>query len=212
VESNAKCFFLSLAAIIALPAGLQHPDRRPEGGSGLKKLLIPALVAMALLCGCNRERAGIAATGADSFPVYPGSQYLPDLTELFRKAGTVTSTRGSVPPQVLYDTDASLEDVASYYSKQNGFPSVAPSDAPATGGTKPGAFYRTGDLNDDTRAIEPIIRKLNLTVDVAKATGKYRGAHISGDARHPRVTLSRPYFDPTKSQVVNRTLIIMVRE
>ena len=63
----------------------------------------------------------------------------------------------------------------------------------------------------DAKAIEPLIQKLNLQTDVSKATGRYRAAELAPRPNRPRVTIQRPYFDVTTSQVVDKTLILMSR-
>ena len=53
------------------------------------------------------------------------------------------------------------------------------------------------------------MKKMKLNVDISKAQGKYRAAEIEPKRNRPRVTLQRPYFDVTKSQAVDRTIILM---
>ncbi len=74
---------------------------------------------------------------------------------------------------------------------------------------KPPAYYRNGDLATDNKAVEPLMKKLNLNVDVSKARGKYRAVEIESKMNRPRVTIQRPYFDVINSQVVDRTMILM---
>ena len=50
-----------------------------------------------------------------------------------------------------------------------------------------------------------------MKIDASKAVGEYKGAHIGGNG-HPRVTLTRPYFDLLQQKVVDRTLVIMAQE
>ena len=50
-----------------------------------------------------------------------------------------------------------------------------------------------------------------LGVDISKASGTYRAAEISRKTNRPQVTIQRPYFDFTTSQVVDRTIILMAR-
>jgi hypothetical protein len=77
--------------------------------------------------------------------------------------------------------------------------------------TKPPAYYRAGDHATDIKEIEPLIKQMNLATDTSKAVGTYKAAEIAPRPNRPRVTISRPYFDVTTSQVVNRTLILMSR-
>jgi hypothetical protein len=182
----------------------------------LRTRSILAVTALLLLplAGCGKKEASDATPGAApaaTFTVYPGARYLPELTDTFKRAATVVNPSAPPPPQVLYDTDASLEQVAEFYAKNNGISKVWPDATGDFSTVQPPAYYRTGDLAADFTGIEPVLQKMNMNVDKTKSVGQYRGAHINGNG-HPRVTLSRPYFDFTKSQVVDRTLIIMVRE
>src|SRR5204862_1838516 len=111
----------------------------------------------------------------------------------------------------IYDTDAPVDAVAQFYAKAYGYPNVAPDATNNLSAAKPPAYYRTGDLGADTRAAEPIIKKIGLNTDVSKATGTYRAAEISRQNNRPQVTIQRPYFDPTTSQTVDRTIILMAR-
>ena len=86
---------------------------------------------------------------------------------------------------------------------------MAPDATNNLSAAKPAAYYRTGDLHADVVAIQPVLQKMNLKVDVSKAQGKYRAAEIEGKPNRPRVTIQRPYFDVTTSQVVDRTIILM---
>lgn len=178
-----------------------------------KTLLALTIVSMLLpLAACKKKEAAESTNGgAVTFAVYPGAHYLPDLTDLFKRAAPVVNPNAAVPPQVLYDTDAPLEQVAEFYAKNNGIPKVWPDSTGDFNSVQPPAYYRSGDLHEDFVGIEPVLKKMNMNVDASKAQGKYRGAHISGNG-HPRVTLSRPYFDIVHQQVVDRTLIIMVKE
>ncbi|MGZ7079211.1 MAG: hypothetical protein ACXVJT_07355 [Thermoanaerobaculia bacterium] len=175
------------------------------------KVLAVVMIAGAVIFGCNKEN-GENDTEAFSFVVYPGSRYLPDLTELTKRAHKVLSpNEPEAPPTAIYDTDASLEDVASYYAKSYGYTTVAPDATNNLSAAKPQAYYRSGDLALDTKAIQPLLQKMGVTTDASKATGGYRAAEISPKSNRPRVTVQRPYFDVTKSQVVDRTLILMAR-
>jgi len=88
---------------------------------------------------------------------------------------------------------------------------VAPDATNNLSAAKPPAYYRAGDLGADARAADPIIKKIGLNTDVSKAAGTYRAAEISRKPNRPQVTVQRPYFDVTTSQVVDRTIILMAR-
>ncbi len=174
-------------------------------------VLVIVIVAGTVIWGCNREN-GENETEAFSFVVYPGSRYLADLTELTKRAHKVLSpNQPETPPTAIYDTDASLEDVANFYAKSYGYASVAPDATNNLSAAKPQAYYRSGDLATDTKAIQPLLQKMGVSTDASKATGGYRAAEISPKQNRPRVTVQRPYFDVMKSQVVDRTLILMAR-
>jgi hypothetical protein len=167
------------------------------------------LIAGTIVVGCTKEN-GEGETEAFTFVVYPGSRYLPDLNELFKKAQKQIKP-GEDVPTAIYDTDASVEDVAKFYAKAYGYASVAPDATNNLSAAKPQAFYRNGDLQTDVKPIVPLLQKIGVTSDTSKAQGGYRAAEITPKPNRPRVTIQRPYFDLTKSQVVDRTLILMQR-
>jgi hypothetical protein len=82
---------------------------------------------------------------------------------------------------------------------------------PGSAAAKTQAYYYTGDLAKDNAPLEPVLKQLNLQTDLTKAAGAYKAAFISPRPNRPRVTIQRPYFDVTTSQVVDRTLILMSR-
>lgn len=144
-----------------------------------------------------------------NFQVYPGARFLERETETLRKAHFVMQPDAkTAPPMAMYDTDAPLEQVAAFYAEKYGF-ELAPEKGPAE--PPPAAYYTTGDLAADAAAIKPLVEKMKLSTDVTKAAGTYRGAHINPAMNMPRVTLQRPYFDVVTSQVVDRTLILLVK-
>lgn len=167
------------------------------------------LLVTVALAGCKKKEN---AADAFSFVVYPGAQYLPHLTEMTKQAHKVINPNVvEPPPTAIYDTDASVDTVANYYAKSYGYGTVAPDATNNLSAAKPAAYYRTGDLQSDVKAIEPILQKLKLNTDISRAQGKYKAADIEPKPNRPRVTVQRPYFDVTTSQVVDRTLILMAR-
>jgi hypothetical protein len=174
-----------------------------------KFLLLLALVAMAI-AGCKGEKKSTEPE-TFQFTIYPGSRYLQQITEVFKQAKKAADPTGEIPPMAIYDTDAPVDAVAQYYAKTYGYGTVAPDATNNLSAAKPPAYYRTGDLGADARAAEPIIKKIGLNTDVSKAVGTYRAAEISRKTTRPQVTIQRPYFDPTTSQVVDRTIILMAR-
>lgn len=175
------------------------------------RIALAALLLATALVSCIKEEP-IEAPEPFSFVIYPGSRYLPQLTELTKQAHKVLDPgKGEAPATAIYDTDASVEDVANFYVKAYGYTEIA-NEAPAEGvGTRPAAYRRGGDLAYDTKAIEPLLQKMNVKADVSKATGTYQAVEIAPRPSRPRVTVQRPYFDVTTSQVVDKTLILMAR-
>jgi hypothetical protein len=183
----------------------------PHGGPVLKQsILIASLVLLVLVPGCGREDE-YNEPEAFSFVVYPGARYLGGLSDVTRQAHKIAKPNEEPPPVAIYETDASLEEVASFYAKSYGYGEVAPDSTNNLSAAKPPAFYRTGDLATDAKQIAPMIPQLNLKTDITKATGAYRAADIEPRPNRPRVTVQRPYFDVTTSQVVDKTLILMAR-
>ena len=175
------------------------------------RITLAALFAAALMfTGCKGEE-DYSEPEAFSFVVFPGSRYLGQLTEATKNAHKVLNPNGDPPPTAIYDTDAPMEKVAEYYAKEYGYSGVAPDATNNLSAAKPPAYYRTGDLAADAKAIEELLKKMNLPTDVSKATGMYKSAEIQARPNRPRVTVQRPYFDVTTSQTVDRTLILMSR-
>jgi hypothetical protein len=173
-------------------------------------LLATLAAALLVFAGCKGEEE-YSEPDSFSFVVYPGARYLGQLTEATKQAHKVIAPGQEPPPTAIYDTDAPMEQVAEYYAKEYGYNGVAPDATNNLSAAKPPAFYRTGDLANDTKAIEELLKKMNLNTDVSKAQGLYKAAEIQPRPNRPRVTVQRPYFDVTTSQVVDRTLILMSR-
>jgi hypothetical protein len=160
--------------------------------SKLSRLMLALLVVSLAVLGCGKEKEEDEADSF-SFVVYPNARYLPQLTDLTKQAHKVLKPQEpEAPPTAIYDTDASVEDVANFYAKAYGYNSVAP-DA------------------TNNQGIGPILEKLHVKSDLAKAQGQYKAAEIAPKPNRPRVTIQRPYFDVANSQVVNKTIILMSR-
>lgn len=170
-------------------------------------LVLVALLA--LVAGCNKKEGAAPEAEAFSFVVYPNARYLGQLTDMTKQAHKVLNPASEPPPLAIYDTEKPVDDVASYYAKEYGYDGVAPDATNNLSAAKPPAYYRTGDLATDARAIEALLKQMNAPTDVSKAQGTYRAADIAPRPNRPRVTVQRPYFDSTTSQVVDRTLILM---
>lgn len=171
------------------------------------RTLITIILAIAMLFSCKgTEKA--AEPEAFSFVRYPGARYLGQLTDTTKAAHKVSNPSIEPPPTAIYDTDASLEDVARHYATAYGYGEVI---VPPAGSPPLNATWRTGELSTDVQSIAPLLQQMNLPTDVSKATGSYRAADIAPKRNRPRVTIQRPYFDVLTSQVVDRTLILMSR-
>ncbi len=176
--------------------------------SKISRLLLVLLLVSTAVLGCRKEKS---AEEAFRFVVYPGARYLPHLTELTKQAHKIIKPSEEPPPTAIYDTDASVDDVANFYVKSYGYPAIAPEETSNLSSARRPAYRRSGDLQTDTKAIESLLPKLNLQTDVSKAVGKYNAVEIAPKPSRPRVTVQRPYFDAITSQVVDRTLILMSR-
>jgi len=171
--------------------------------------LLVALALVLALAACKGEKA--KEEESFSFVVYPGSRYLPQLTDLTKQAHKVMAPTEEPPPTAIYDTDAPVEQVAEFYAKSYGYNTVAPDQTNNLSAAKPPAYFRSGDIATDVRAVVPIAEKMSLKIDTSKASGKYKAAEIAAKPNRPRVTVQRPYFDVSTSQTVDRTLILMAR-
>jgi len=169
------------------------------------------LIAAAAFIGCSKEKPTSEGT-TFAFVVYPGAKYLSQLTDLFKQAHKVIKPAEEPPATAVYDTDAPLEDVANYYAQSYGYGKVAADATNNLSAARPAAYYRTGDLSGDTKATQDIMQKVGVKADISKAVGTYKAAELEAKPNRPRVTIQRPYFDPTRSVVVDRTLILMFRQ
>lgn len=171
------------------------------------RTLITIIIAVAMLFSCKGKEKP-AETDVFSFVVYPGSRYLGQLTDTTKQAHKVANPAIEPPATAIYDTEASVEEVARHYAKEYGYGEIV---EPPAGSPPLNATWRTGDLATDAQAIAPLLQKMNLPTDVSKAQGTYRAAELVAKPNRPRVTIQRPYFDVLTSQVVDRTLILMSR-
>jgi hypothetical protein len=178
--------------------------------SRVVRVLALASIAALALAGCKTEKTAPSTEPQTfTFTVYPGAQYLAQVTELIKRANTIIKPNQTPPPVAMYDTDAPLDAVADFYARAYGYGRVAPDATNNLSAAKPAAYYRNGDLQTDVKAIASLLQQMKVNVDVSKAQGKYRAAEIEPKMNRPRVTVQRPYFDVTKSQVIDRTMILM---
>src|SRR5437868_11222739 len=161
----------------------------------MRKLASFALVALAValpFTSCNSKEKESNEPESFAFVVYPGSRYLPQLTDTTKKAHKVLQPNQDPPPVAIYDTDAPVEKVAEYYAKEYGYSNIAADATNNLSSTKPPAYYRSGDLYTDAIAVKSVAEKLNLNVDYTKAQGKYKAAEIEPKPNRPRVTIVHP--------------------
>ena len=156
------------------------------------------------------ESAEVAAR-AFNFQIYPKAKFDESQTRTFREAHFVMNPDSAkAPPMAIYLTDDSIDTVAGFYATKYGYGEVA--ESADSRPVAPPAFFTTGDFDSGLNVIAGILEKLGRDVDLSNVSGKFRGAHISPTQNMPRVTLQRPYVDYTTGQVVDRTMILMVRE
>jgi hypothetical protein len=185
--------------------------------------VIGIVVVLLLAAGC-RERAAMepldAFQSADlsarvwSFQVYPGSEFLPAHTEAYRRTHLLLNPGAeSSPPIAVYESRDSVEEVASFYGSKYGYGDDVASDSVAGfRAHAPPAYFTRGGLGEDTRNIEPILRQLGFDHDLSQIGGTWRGAHVSPTGPYPRVTIQRPWYDFSRGEVRDTTMILMVRE
>ena len=193
-----------ISSRVNFPDGGFHPVKRSISVTGALFLVLLAIA------GCSKEDE-YSQPESFSFIVYPGSRFLGKLTEATRQAHKLIKPNEEPPPVAVYDTDASVEDVATFYAKSYGYSKVAPDATNNMSTVAPQAYYRTGDLATDARSIQSLLTRLKLSSDISKAAGTYKAAEIAPRPNRPRVTIQRPYFDETTSQVVDKTIILMSR-
>lgn len=176
----------------------------------MNRLALIALLLLAILMGgCKGTES--AEPEAFSFVVYPGARYLGQMTEKTKEAHrTIINPGQEPPPTAIYDTDASVDQVAEYYAKEYGYGSLVETSATLTT-ARGNAFYRSGDLAADAKAVTPMLEKLGLPTQIQGVSGTYRGAEIAPRVNRPRVTIQRPYIDVVNGTVVDRTLILMTK-
>lgn len=179
----------------------------PEEMHLRRKRIIAATLLIALLAACGGGEEEIGESEPFSFVIYPGSRYLGQLTEATKQAHRLIAPEQEPPPTAIYDTEAPLDEVAAHYAKQYGYDL----SAAAAPGKEQKVMQRTGELATDVKAIEPLLRQMNMPTDVSKASGTYKAIELAPKPNRPRVTIQRPYFDVTTSEVVDRTMILMSR-
>lgn len=175
------------------------------------RLLLVIAVLAAVVGGCARKEENVEPESF-SFVVYPGSRYLGQLTEVTKQAHRIIKpNEPEAPPTAIYDSEDPVEKVAQFYADKYEYGQVAADATNNLSAVKPKAYFRRGRLADDVQSIAGLLPQLNLTTDVSKAQGEYKAADIEPKPNRPRVTVQRPYFDVTTSQVVDRTIIMMSR-
>jgi hypothetical protein len=160
-----------------------------------------------LLAACRREPVPVAsyewvdpAAARAQFPIFPGAAVLPEQTDLMRRARALPG--GNAPEAnarlALFDTGASLDEVASFYAAALGAGAATPA----------GINRSTGDFAADETNLAPILEKLGQRY-ARGATGSYRSVTFAAPPGGPRVSLQRPYRDFVSDRIVDRTLILL---
>ncbi|MBW3671346.1 MAG: YfhO family protein [Acidobacteria bacterium] len=183
------------------------PDRDAPGAP--RPLLAP-MVLVLLVVGCGQsDRAG----DAEHFPAYPQAREREEMTKLFKRAHDLMNTPESKDLEVMiFDTSAPVEDVAHWYAHRYALGEVAEDAINDFSAVTPRAYLLTGDLENDFRRIEPLLNRLDVDTDIEGIDRPYEGAHVNAVYGRPRVTLQRPYVDPIRGVVVDRTLILLVHD
>ncbi|HEU5163422.1 MAG TPA: hypothetical protein VFV54_09780 [Thermoanaerobaculia bacterium] len=184
----------------------------------MKRLMVAA-AALVLAVSCREEKLEPVAPGdaaevqatAYNFHVFPGARFLEQQTDVLRRSHFVLHPDAAdAPPMAMYEADAPVDQVAAFYAEKYGYGAIAENAGPE-GAEKPKAYFTSGDLSESL-AIKPITEKLGMQLKFEGLSGPWRGAHIAPRPDMPRVTLQRPYFDYVNDRVVDKTLILMVRE
>ncbi|MGH9458071.1 MAG: hypothetical protein ACRD2J_10580 [Thermoanaerobaculia bacterium] len=181
--------------------------------------MVVALALALVACGGEElepmdayESAELQAR-AYNFQIFPGARFLEEQTEALRRAHFVLQPDAiEAPPMAMYEADAPLEEVARFYAGKYRYGTVAENDVNDFSSVRPPAYYTAGDLAADAAGIRPIVQKLGFDLTLARYQGPWRGAHIAARESLPRVTLQRPYIDVVNDRVVDKTLILLVRE
>jgi len=111
-------------------------------------------------------------------------------------------------PMAVYDTADAVDKVAPWYADKYSYPTIADNFS----SVPPPAYYTQGEIQADLANLKPVLEKLGMSTDLTTGVGKYRGAYIRPQETLPRVSIQRPYFDLVNHKLVDRTLIVMVRE
>lgn len=185
-------------------------------------LRVVAITLAVLVSACRQEpaleqlppseAAAIRAQAWD-FHVYPGATELGGQEDLLRRAALALDPARKEPPALgMWDTDAPLETVAEFYTGKYRYGPIAPTNAPLADGSNPVAWWGEGNLAEDAARTRPVLEKLGMKSDVSAAVGTYRSVTMRGNNGLPRVSIQRPYFDLIGGKVVDRTLVLLVRE
>ena len=142
--------------------------------------------------------------------MFSSSTTFSSATLLKRSRHDGTRRDSNTPARYSQSVQARFELETASLLLSNG--QVIPPDATNNlSAAKPAAYRRTGDIGADVKSIGPLMEKMNIHPDLAKANGTYKAVEIGSKPNRPRVTIQRPYFDVTTSQVVDRTIILMSR-
>lgn len=167
------------------------------------------LAAMLFAAACRGEALGTRTsyvfkdprlTKLEQVIVFPGALGMEEMTRLLTKA----RGEGFNGELALYETDAGIEEVASYYASAYGEAS-SEGDAPAPVVLENGA----GDFASDEAALAPLFATLGLELSRGRITGHYRTIVVQPSGSNPTISLQRPYRDLVRDEIVDRTLIMI---
>lgn len=158
------------------------------------------------------ESSEVAKRSMD-FQVYPGSTFLEDHTEAYRRSHSIVNPQSRrIPPMAVYESADSVEEVAQFYARIYGYDRVHPNTVNDFSPYPPHAYLIRGELGEATRTILPIIEQLGYESDITGVSGPFVGAQIDGIDLFPRVSLQRPWYDFITGEVRDSTMILMVQE
>ena len=172
---------------------------------------IPGFALILLLASaCGQERLEKVEEYVSQDPwaelAYPGAEQRVEQEDLLRKAHFLANPSADSAPHVeAYSTPDPLNEVAAFYARKYGY-GVLPEDPTAP------AHLGSGDFADMRQSIEQIAAKLVETPDLEALKGPYRTAYFRGTGMLPRISLQRPYFDLTRGELIDQTVIVMVDE
>ncbi len=198
---------LFLIAVIGLIVYQRRGRTRGTGGvsSPPPRTLLFILLLALFTTGCEQQNDL-------HFPVYPGAVQRPRIARIFVNAHEILNRDD--PREIdlmVLDSAASVEEVAEWYAKLYGF-EVSQDQVNDFSPMPPRAYLLEGNLRNDFEGIKPLLAKMGIEPEVQGVEGMYQGAHVDAVYGRPRVSIQRPYVDPVREKLVDRTLILLVHD